>query len=206
SRAGGELQLIVATHSPNLSAWVESKKLLFFRSFLPAPMGSAGTIAEEAQPLAGLPAERMPEIEPHPIMPVGRPRPVTRCVPLAALPLDPVERRRADRYQDMIKSAFLFGGRVLLVEGIAGALLLPVITKKIVLKGDADKLRLIRSPAFVLINGINFRPYAMLLLSPLSEVRILGAAALELSEPVPMSPRKFGGPTPEIEMTRCCGS
>ncbi|MBB4264001.1 hypothetical protein [Bradyrhizobium sp. CIR3A] len=126
--------------------------------------------------------------------------------PLSALPLDPVERRRPDRYQDMIKSAFLFGGRVLLVEGIAGALLLPVITKKIVLKGDADKLRLIRSPAFVLINGINFRPYAMLLLSPLNEVRILGAAALELSEPVPMSPRKFGGPTPEIEMTRCCGS
>ncbi|MBB4399240.1 putative ATP-dependent endonuclease of OLD family, partial [Bradyrhizobium sp. ERR14] len=36
----------------------------------------------------------------------------------------------------------------------------------------ADKLRLIRSPAFVLINGINFRPYAMLLLSPLNEVRI----------------------------------
>ena len=31
----GELQVIVATHSPNLSAWVESKKLVFFRSFLP---------------------------------------------------------------------------------------------------------------------------------------------------------------------------
>jgi hypothetical protein len=31
----GEVQIIVATHSPNLSAWVESKKLIFFRSFLP---------------------------------------------------------------------------------------------------------------------------------------------------------------------------
>jgi len=30
----GQLQIVVATHSPNLSAWVESKKMVFFRSFL----------------------------------------------------------------------------------------------------------------------------------------------------------------------------
>jgi putative ATP-dependent endonuclease of OLD family len=61
----GELQVIVATHSPNLSAWVESKKLVFFRSFLPAPVkGAADDAGEEPQSLAGVPAEIIPEIEP----------------------------------------------------------------------------------------------------------------------------------------------
>lgn len=169
----GELQVVVATHSPNLSAWVESKRLIFFRSIRPAPVAPVPGAAEEGlQPLAGVPAEIVPEIEPNPILPVGRPRCVTRCIPLAALALDPVERRKVDRYLDVTKSAFLFGGRVLLVEGIAEALLLPVMAKKIVLKDDADKLRLFRSAVFVPIDGVDFQPYAKLLLSPFNEVRI----------------------------------
>lgn len=169
----GELQVIVATHSPNLSAWVESKKLVFFRSFLPAPAAAAAAIAEEEpHALAGVPTEIMPKIEPNPAIPVGRARRETRCIPLAALALDPVERRKVDRYLDVTKSAFLFGGQVLLVEGIAEALLLPVMAKKIVLKDDADKLRLFRSAVFVPIDGVDFQPYAKLLLTPFNEVRI----------------------------------
>jgi putative ATP-dependent endonuclease of OLD family len=148
----GELQVIVATHSPNLSAWVESKKLVFFRSFLPAAL-NAGPGATQAEP-------------------VGRPRRETRCIPLAALALDPVERRKVDRYLDVTKSAFLFGGRILLVEGIAEALLLPIMAKKIVLKDDADKLRLFGSAVFVPIDGVDFQPYAKLLLSQFNDVRI----------------------------------
>jgi putative ATP-dependent endonuclease of the OLD family len=43
----GELQIIVATHSPNLSAWVESEKLIFFRSFLPI-----STVTHDLQPIS----------------------------------------------------------------------------------------------------------------------------------------------------------
>lgn len=169
----GELQIIVATHSPNLSAWVESKKLVFFRSFLPTLANpDAAAANEEPQSLAGVPVEIMPEIEPNPVLPVGRPRRIARCIPLAALPLDAVERRKVDRYLDVTKSAFLFGGRVLLAEGIAEALLLPVIAKKIVLKDDVEKFRLFRSAVFVPIDGVDFEPYAKLLLSPYEEVRI----------------------------------
>ncbi|NEX91199.1 AAA family ATPase [Caulobacter sp. 17J65-9] len=170
----GELQIIVATHSPNLSAWVESRKLVFFRSHLPLPPGGAEAPADEApaEPLAGVPAEIVPEIEPNPVIAAGRPRRVTRCIPLAALALTDIERRKIDRYLDVTKSAFLFGGRVLLVEGIAEALLLPVIAKKIVLKDDVEKLRLFRSAVFVPIDGIDFEPYAKLLLTPYKEVRI----------------------------------
>ena len=38
----GQIQVLVATHSPNLSAWVESKKLVYFRSFVSADAPSAG--------------------------------------------------------------------------------------------------------------------------------------------------------------------
>lgn len=169
----GELQVIVATHSPNLSAWVESKKLVFFRSFLPAPAIDEEAVAEEApHDLAGVPAEITTEIEPNPVMPVHRRRRETRCIPLMALELDSVERRKVDRYLDVTKSALLFGGRVLLIEGIAEALLLPVIAKKVVLKTEPEKLRLFRSAVFVPIDGVDFEPYAKLLLSPYNEVRI----------------------------------
>lgn len=170
----GELQIIVATHSPNLSAWVESRKLVFFRSHLPpAPQAVAEpSPTEPVQPLAGVPAEIMPEIEPNPVVAAGRPRRVTRCIPLAKLELTDIERRKIDRYLDVTKSAFLFGGRVLLVEGIAEALLLPVIAKKLVLKDDVEKLRLFRSAVFVPIDGVDFDPYAKLLLTPYEDVRI----------------------------------
>ncbi len=46
------------------------------------------------------------------------------------------------------------------------------MAKKIVLKDDADKLRLFRSAVFVPIDGVDFEPYAKLLLSPFNEVRI----------------------------------
>jgi putative ATP-dependent endonuclease of the OLD family len=169
----GELQIIVATHSPNLSAWVESRKLVFFRSFLPTAATDAGPAdTEEPHALAGVPVEIMTEVEPNPVLPVGRPRRVTRCIPLAALALTDIERRKVDRYLDVTKSALLFGGRVFLAEGIAEALLLPVIAKKIVLDDSIDRLRLFRSAVFVPIDGVDFEPYAKLLLSAYDDVRI----------------------------------
>lgn len=153
----GQLQIIVATHSPNLSAWVESKKLVFFRSFLP----------EEPKP-AEVPAAA--EAETAQLAP--RPRRATRCIPLASLALSQIDRRKIDRYLDVTKSSLLFGGRVLLAEGIAETLLLPVIAKKHVLGGDREKLRLFRSAVFVPIDGVDFEPYAKLLLTPFDEVRI----------------------------------
>ena len=96
----------------------------------------------------------------------------TRCIPLAELTLTDIERRKLDRYLDVTRSAFLFGGRALLVEGIAEALLLPIIAKKYVLKDKLDQLKLFRSAVFVPIDGVDFLPYVKLLLSPVNEVRI----------------------------------
>ena len=100
------------------------------------------------------------------------PRPESRCIPLAKLDLSDPDRRKIDRYLDVTKSALLFGGRILLVEGIAEALLLPVIAKHYVLKDRPADLRTFRSAVFVPIDGVDFTPYAKALLSPFNSVRI----------------------------------
>ncbi|HEX3529198.1 MAG TPA: AAA family ATPase [Thermoanaerobaculia bacterium] len=160
----GELQVVVATHSPNLSAWVEGKNLVVFRSLVETlPLLASTTEAD-----ANVPADAT----------VGTPavakslRRATRCLPLSDLGLKPADWRKVDRYLDVTKSALLFGGRVLLVEGIAEALLLPVIARKDVLKDRPDDLRLFRSAVFVPIDGVDFEPYVQLLLTSYSGVRL----------------------------------
>jgi putative ATP-dependent endonuclease of the OLD family len=203
----GQLQVVVATHSPNLSAWVSSKKLVFFRSVHASAKKTEPIDPSEAVPVAasaiadatsdtpmiattGAASTRIVrEIEARPEQgefptldhdqmvpetPLFRPVPrrSSRCIPLKELALTDPERRKVDRYLDVTKSALLFGGRVLLVEGIAEALLLPVIAEKYVLKGDQEKFRIFRSAVFVPIDGVDFECYLRLLLTPYNDIRI----------------------------------
>lgn len=181
----GHLQVIVATHSPNLSAWVPSKNIVFVRSTIPVT-DSCGAVSNQSD---------------SPDMPKEGParRPESRCIPLSKLNLSDPERRKIDRYLDVTKSALLFGGRVLLVEGIAEALLLPVIAKHFVLKGDPAALRTFRSAVFVPIDGVDFTPYANALLSPFNDVRIADRLVIitdgdkhtvDVGKPIPGERRK----------------
>ncbi len=187
----GELQVIVATHSPNLSAWVSSDRLVVFKSIAPAkskipeqepkpdpkpdPAGSDGT-KKTREDLTGVAPSTVPvgaETEVPALAEKLFPeRRLTNCIALSQMQLNPVDRRKVDRYLDVTKAALLFAGRVLLVEGIAEALLLPAIAKHYVLKDDTEKLRLFRSVVFVPIDGVDFLPYATLLLTALNSVRI----------------------------------
>ena len=205
----GQLQVIVATHSPNLSAWVSSKNLVFFRSVYASvestepigpPIGAEGLAVASAiaeansdKPIVTttevVSAQPVPEVEAGPehvelltpdhvqtapetaSLPPALRR-STRCIPLKELALPDPERRKVDRYLDVTKSALLFGGRVLLVEGMAEALLLPIIAKKYVLKGDQEKFRIFRSAVFVPIDGVDFECYLRLLLTPYNNIRI----------------------------------
>jgi len=168
----GELQIVVATHSPNLSAWVESRKLVVFKSGLisvPAPVPPPEAVVEEApaDTIAGEPAT---PAEGAGASPTSYRK--TNCISLSALELPERQRRKIDRYLDVTKSAVLFGGRVFLVEGIAEALLIPIFAKKIVLAADQEKYRIFRSAVFVPIHGVDFEPYVQLLLSPKDGSRI----------------------------------
>lgn len=159
----GHLQVIVATHSPNLSAWVPSKSLVFVRSIVPVVEDVESATDPEPNEV-GKAVDEQAE---------GKlPRHESRCIPLAKLDLTDPERRKIDRYLDVTKSALLFGGRVLLVEGIAEALLLPVIAKYHILKDRPEDFRKFRSAVFVPIDGVDFTPYAKALLCSFDGVRI----------------------------------
>ncbi|MEK6290623.1 MAG: AAA family ATPase [Paraburkholderia tropica] len=180
----GELQVVVATHSPNLSAWVNSDRLVVFKSVITSS-NQLATGEDETEPAsldAGIienvlssdtPADPEAGVESvaAAISP-AMPRRATRCMPLANMPLAEGDRRKVDRYLDVTKAALLFGGRALLVEGIAEALLLPTIAKHHVLKDQPEKLRLFRSAVFIPIDGVDFAPYVTLLLTELEGARI----------------------------------
>ncbi len=179
----GELQVVVATHSPNLSAWVSSDRLVVFKSVitsvdaakadeLPEPGSIDASIIEDVLGHAGnTNGEAAAESVAEAISAVV-PRRATRCLPLANMPLRDLDRRKVDRYLDVTKAALLFGGRALLIEGIAEALLLPAIAKHHVLKDHPEKLRLFRSALFIPIDGVDFQPYVTLLLTEMEGARI----------------------------------
>jgi putative ATP-dependent endonuclease of OLD family len=180
----GQVQVIVASHSPNLSAWVSSKQLVVFKSVVPAPLAKSHRPDEAGSPAAADAAvieTGIAEGTGDPADPVeglvttaaaAALRRSTRCISLAQIDLNDLERRKIDRYLDVTKAALLFGGRVLLVEGIAEALLLPVIAEHFTLKEEPEKLRLFRSAVFVPIDGVDFTPYANLLTRSINEARI----------------------------------
>ena len=184
----GELQVVVATHSPNLSAWVSSDRLVIFKSVVAPDADADGDVeaVQSSEPLSPdaaiieslLATEDGPEGEAgteavlDAVLSAVGPRRATRCLPLAKMALKPLDRRKIDRYLDVTKAALLFGGRTLLVEGIAEALLLPAIARLHVLKDQPEKLRLFRSAVFIPIDGVDFVPYVTLLLTELDGVRI----------------------------------
>jgi putative ATP-dependent endonuclease of OLD family len=175
----GHLQVVVATHSPNLSAWVESKNLVFFRSTSIQPAAPAQPAPAEAVAVPAVAVEEAVAADSDAeggavVAPAAAPAPrrVSRTIPLGGLSLTDEQRRKIDRYIDVTKSALLFGGRVLLVEGIAEALLLPVIAKLFALRDQPENYRQFRASVFVPIDSVDFEPYVKLLLTPYSGVHI----------------------------------
>jgi putative ATP-dependent endonuclease of the OLD family len=180
----GELQVIVATHSPNLTASVSSKNIVFLRSIRSGHAQNeppTDAIEVERDKVAEVMAEKpeakaarasKPETAGDAMFTDGLGRRETRAISLAELLVkddgSPDEKacRKIDRYIDVTKAAFLFGGRVLLVEGIAEALLIPILAEKIVLNGNTEALRRFRSITYVPIDGVDFSPYVKLLITP----------------------------------------
>ncbi len=136
----GRIQIVVTTHSPNLTAWVSPLHLVVMRSRRRDENGVA--VSESV------------------------------CVPIAELGLKPKMLNKISRYLDVTRSALLFGNRAILVEGIAEALLLPVLAQKLVLAGDSDGWLRFKGTVIVPIDGVDFRPYVEVLLRPHGDARI----------------------------------
>ncbi len=124
----GRVQVVVTTHSPNLSAWVSPEHIVALRSACEAQTPSA-----------------------------------THAIAVRKLGLKPKEIGKIGRYLDVTRSSLLFGHRALLVEGIAEALLLPVIARFCILAGKAADWRVFKGTALVAIDGVDFKPYISVL-------------------------------------------
>ena len=95
--------------------------------------------------------------------------PTTHCtvsIPIATLGLSTPTLRKVSRYLDVTRSALLFGNKALLVEGIAEALLIPVIAEHLLFQGDAHAWQRFRGAVLVPIDGVDFVPYIEVLLRP----------------------------------------
>lgn len=135
-KPAGRVQVVVSTHSPNLASAVSIEKLV---------------ITSRKKQVDGGGGE----------LPSGW---RTEATPLRKLGLTESEVRKLDRYLSVTRSALLFARHVILIEGIAEAIVIPELAR-LECGGDQAKLRHVAGASFVAIDGVDFEPYLKLLLS-----------------------------------------
>ncbi|WP_198664327.1 ATP-dependent nuclease, partial [Jiangella endophytica] len=94
----------------------------------------------------------------------------TKTTAIASLGLKAADRRKIDRYLNSTRSALLFARDVVLVEGIAEALLLPALAAYHLpvansVERAAALQRQFRSTSIISVEGTDFEPYLRLLLA-----------------------------------------
>lgn len=140
----GRIQVVATTHSPNLSSGVSVEDIVVLRT------------VEQSGEAADMPALRG-----------------THAIPIAQLNLAPTEVRKINQYLDVTRAALLFATKVVLVEGVAEAVLLPVLARKVVFAGEAAKLRSFRGVTVIHVGSVDFVPYIKLLLTPVAGRAVL---------------------------------
>jgi putative ATP-dependent endonuclease of OLD family len=153
-RPSGRIQVVISTHSPVLASVAPVDDLVILR-------------VHETE-VAAEPAD------------TATPRRETAVVPVSRLGLSSAESAKLSRYLDVTKSTMLFGDRVILVEGIAEALLLPPFADRVIddwgrrLVGiDEAQVTSLTSAAtsrfrgtpIVTVDGVDFKPFLKILLT-----------------------------------------
>jgi putative ATP-dependent endonuclease of OLD family len=142
----GRIQVIATTHSPNLASSVGTENVVVLRT---------------KQDIEGGDSE--PFVVRH----------KTCALALADLNLKPNDRRKIDQYLDATRAAILFARRIILVEGIAEAVLLPVLARKLVLRDDVDRQREFHAVTIVNVGSVDFSPYIHLLLGAINGLTVV---------------------------------
>lgn len=138
----GKIQVVVTTHSPNLTANVSINNIEVIKS-----------INDENG---------------------NNNYPYTTAIPIWELGLENKARNKIDRYLTVTRASLLFSNKVTLVEGLAEALLIPVMTKHILYKiniSDSEEVIKLKKrkiakfigTTFLSIDGVDFKPYLELL-------------------------------------------
>jgi len=98
------------------------------------------------------------------------------AIAVRELQLPPSDVARVNRYLDATRSSMLFGPRTILVEGIAEAILLPSLARKLFAE-DRIWTRFVGS-TIVAIDGVDFAPYLRILLTQTTSGRIAQRVAV----------------------------
>ncbi|MFF3350649.1 ATP-dependent endonuclease [Streptomyces sp. NPDC002779] len=176
----GRIQVVITTHSPVLAAATTVQDLVVLKRRRTQEPVSSASAPETAEVSPAPPAAEEQEGEQPP--PQGFAF-TTAAVPVAALPFAKHEPAKLDRYLDITKSAMLFGTRVILVEGLAEALLVPAFADLVLetIEDEAVRRRakaVFRGSCIVAVDGVDFKPYIRALLADVGGVRIADQVVL----------------------------
>lgn len=142
----GRVQIVVTTHSPVIASSVPVESVVVLRSTkIEVPSVEDRPDVEEA-------------VSTHT---------ATVAVAVADLGLQPDDARKLGQYLDATKAGLLFGTRIVLVEGVSEAVLLPVLGRVMYNGQDEDsavRRRALSGLTIVNIGSVDFEPYVRLLL------------------------------------------
>jgi putative ATP-dependent endonuclease of OLD family len=142
----GRIQVIATTHSPNLASSVGVENVVVLR-----------TRHETEQ-----------DDQQQPVI-----RRKTCALALVDLKLDHDDLRKIGQYLDATRAAILFARRIILVEGTAEAVLLPVLARELVFQGDSAKRREFHAVTIVNVGSVDFSPYIRLLLTSIDGLSVV---------------------------------
>lgn len=168
-KAEGKIQIIVTTHSPNLTANVSINNIEVIKS-----------VNDENG---------------------DNKYPSTKAIPIWELGLEDKERNKIDRYLTVTRASLLFSNKVTLVEGLAEALLIPVLAKHILYKintGDGEedvklkkrKIAKFIGTTFLSVDGVDFIPYLKLLKKEYNNCSLADEVYVLTDDDIPYSSTK----------------
>jgi putative ATP-dependent endonuclease of OLD family len=167
----GHIQVVVTSHAPSLAASTHVTDLVVLqrRPHGTTPARQNGS-AEHQQP-----TERRPSGDID--APEGGNKPAgewakyeTAAASVARMNLDTQHIHKLNRYLDATRSSLLFSPRVILVEGIADALILPAAARRLFPAGSLERARFLGT-VLVPIDGVDFDPYVRVLLTEVNGAR-----------------------------------
>jgi putative ATP-dependent endonuclease of OLD family len=170
----GYLQVVITTHAPSLAASADVADLIILKrqaAALPPPVAVPATPAVTGAASMHVAAAPGGDSDPATAGGADAARYQTAAINIAALGLSRADQRKLNRYLNATRSAMLFSPRVMLVEGIAEALVLPPMADTLFAAGSIERARFVGT-VLVPIDGVDFAPYLRVLLTASGGQRI----------------------------------
>ncbi len=191
----GYLQVVVTSHAPSLAASADVTDLVVLqRQVTAVPTPTMAAAPSTAPTVDTAPTFVAPDSADDPVAVTSADvaRYETAAINIGALGLSDTDRRKLNRYLNATRSAMLFSPRVMLVEGIAEALVLPRMANTLFPAGSIERARFVGT-VLVPIDGVDFAPYLRVLLIT-ADGRRIGQRVAVITDADAQNPHRSGAP------------